>query len=190
MDELVYPSGNTYTYYNDGLGRASCIGHDGGGYVRDIAWHPNGKIASLTRGNNEPYAQGLNARQLVDSIASYGETLNYFYDGNGRVTDIVAQFDDAYDRVFGYDGAGRLDSAYGPWGTGSYTYDPLGNIKQKKLGSRTVDIEYDALNHVDRVRDSASGGNGRPAFSWQVPIARLRTGSETAFSRKASYRLR
>jgi len=97
----------------------------------------------------------------VDSIASYGETLNYFYDGNGRVTDIVAQFDSAYDRVFGYDGAGRLDKAYGPWGTGSYTYDPLGNITQKKLGGRTVDIEYDALNRVDRVRDTAAGGSWR-----------------------------
>ncbi len=129
------------------------------GHVRDIAWHPNGKIASLTRGNDEPYAQGLNARQLVDSIASYGETLNYFYNANARVTDIVAQFDDAYDRVFGYDGAGRLDEAHGPWGTGSYAYGPLGNITQKKLGSRTVDIEYDALNRIDRVRDTAAGGS-------------------------------
>jgi hypothetical protein len=35
-----------------------------------------------------------------------------------------------------------LTSATGPWGTGSFIYDPLGNLREKTLGSRTVANNY------------------------------------------------
>ncbi len=56
-------------------------------------------------------------------------------------------------RTFAYDDIGRLTSASGPWGTGSFTYDSLGNIREKVLGARTVSFLYDPT--------SAFGGTGR-----------------------------
>jgi RHS repeat-associated protein len=35
-----------------------------------------------------------------------------------------------------------LTPATGPWGTGSFKYDPLGNLREKKLGNRTVTNSY------------------------------------------------
>jgi YD repeat-containing protein len=53
-------------------------------------------------------------------------------------------------RIYTYDPNGRLVSAAGPWGTnganatGSFKYDALGNIREQKLGTRTIGITYDA----------------------------------------------
>ncbi len=58
-------------------------------------------------------------------------------------------------RFFTYDNVGRLLKATGPWGAGSYKYDALNNIREKRLGSRTVTIGY-ASNRVSTVTDSAN----------------------------------
>ena len=61
-----------------------------------------------------------------------------------------------------YDGVGRLKTANGPWGSGIYNYDTLGNIYQKVEGSRTVDIAYDLpFNRVSSVGDTAVSSNRR-----------------------------
>ena len=59
--------------------------------------------------------------------------------------------------TFGYDALGRLITASGPWGSGSFTYDPLGNVRQQVLGSRTVDVDYNTQNRMSQVRDTATG---------------------------------
>ena len=41
--------------------------------------------------------------------------------------------------------------------TGMFDYDSLGNIRQKTLGTRVVDIEYNIDNQVSRVRDTDDG---------------------------------
>jgi len=38
-----------------------------------------------------------------------------------------------------------------------FDYDSLGNIRQKTLGTRVVDIEYNIDNQVSRVRDTDDG---------------------------------
>jgi len=61
------------------------------------------------------------------------------------------------------DGLGRLATATGPWGpggaqaSGAFTYDSLGNMRKKTLGSRVVDIEYLTNNRINRARDSNDG---------------------------------
>jgi RHS repeat-associated protein len=60
-------------------------------------------------------------------------------------------------RTHSYDALGRLSTASGPWGAGSYTYDLLNNIRSKTLGSDTVQIEYNANNQVARARDTRDG---------------------------------
>ncbi len=162
LTSKTYPGGQQYIYTNDGLNRPTRIQASGTSYVQNISYHPNGKIHFLTRGNGGLYEQRLNERQLPSFIGgTWGDSLNYIYDANGRVTQIDANTYNAYDRSFGYDGAGRLSSATGPWGAASFNYDALGNIKQQALGSRVVDIEYNSLNQVLRARDSAAGSTWR-----------------------------
>ena len=54
---------------------------------------------------------------------------------------------------------GQLVTASGKWGAGSYTYDSLGNIRQKnlekKLGARTVNMSYNGLNRLSSYTDTA-----------------------------------
>ena len=150
-----FPSGTNYIFTNDGFGRPKKIQGNGTYYASHGSYHPNGKVHLLTRGNGDVYEQQLNARQLTSLIGStYGDDLNYTYDVNGRVTQIDAVANNAFDRTLTYDGSGRLKTASGPWGSGSYYYDPLNNITSKRLGPREVDIEYDSLNRVYRVKDS------------------------------------
>jgi RHS repeat-associated protein len=156
------PSGNDYVYTNDGLGRITSISRNGINYVSNVVWHPNGKIRQLTQGNGNVFDQLLNSRQLPSFIgSSYGDDFNYTYDANGRLTTIDAVANNAYDRTLTYDGVGRLKTSSGPWGAGTYSYDTLGNLRNKTLGSRTVDVTFDSLNRVAQVRDSGVSSSWR-----------------------------
>ena len=51
---------------------------------------------------------------------------------------------------------GRLLTASGNWGTGRYKYDGVGNIREKRLGSRYVEMAYNANNQLAWVVDTAN----------------------------------
>ncbi len=42
--------------------------------------------------------------------------------------------------IFFSSGVKRV-TASGPWGSGSFVYDPLGNIRRQTLGSRVVEVD-------------------------------------------------
>jgi YD repeat-containing protein len=91
LTQRKFPSGNTYAYTNDGLGRPTALKQGTTTYASAIGWHPNGMLSALTRGNGDVFTQQLNARQLTAFIGSnIGDDLNYTYDANGRVTVINA----------------------------------------------------------------------------------------------------
>ncbi len=149
-----FPSGRLYRFTNDGFGRPVSVKSGGATYLNNINYFANDTIKSLHRGNGGYYERNLNERQLVSYIGgNWGENLYYNYDALGRVIQIDSS-DGNYNRLFDYDDAGRLTSASGPWGMGFYNYDKLNNITNKVLGGRSVDIEYDSLNRIDRVNDS------------------------------------
>ncbi|MEM9617327.1 MAG: hypothetical protein AAF936_05140, partial [Pseudomonadota bacterium] len=97
--------------------------------------------------------------------------LAYAHDKNGRITIMNNHAVAGQNRTFAYDGAGRLVTATGPWGTtgggapvvGSFEYDSLGNLRKKTLGSRVVDLDYDDIvggvgtGRLTRARDTADG---------------------------------
>ena len=66
---------------------------------------------------------------------------------------------------FSYNGLGQLTQATGVWGTASYSYDSLGNIRSKSFtnfpgtGSRTLNMSYDAQNRLASYTDTGPGGN-------------------------------
>ena len=93
-------------------------------------------------------------------VARTGATaidLSYTHDVLGRVDTITDAAVAGQNRGFGYDGLGRLTSATGPWGTGSFTYDALNNLTRKTLGTRVVEMNYNSANRLYRHRDTAAG---------------------------------
>jgi RHS repeat-associated protein len=161
LTSQTFPSGTSYDYGIDGHGRLTSISSGSTSYIQNVSYFPNGKISQLTRGNGGTFQQSLNARQLVSSVGgNWGTSLSYTYDLNGRVSQIISP-NSIYNRTFGYDGAGRLISASGVWGSGSYTYDALNNMTRAVLGSRVIDLQYNSGNQVSNVRDSAASSNWR-----------------------------
>ena len=156
------PTGTTFDYAPNGLGQPTKIRAGGVDHIHSAAYHPNGAVATGTYGNGYLFAQNLNARQLSSLLHSYkpgGETvmqLAYAYNARGQVSSITDSTNADHNRSFLYDAKGRLTSADGPWGTGSFRYDALDNIWEKKLGARTVDIAYNSDNLVSQVTDTAN----------------------------------
>jgi len=162
LTQKTLPSGNAYVYTNNGLGQINSIQRNGTTYVSAVSWWPNGEIRSLTQGNGNVFDRLLNERQLTSFLGStLGDDFNYSYDASGKIQNIDAVANNAYDRTYTYDGVGRLKTASGPWGTGSYSYDPVGNLIKKTLGSRVVDVTFDSGNRVSQVRDTGVSSSWR-----------------------------
>ena len=101
--------------------------------------------------------QPLRTRTFKSGVTALDQT--YSYDAVGRILGVSDAADSSNSRSYGYDDLGRLTSASGPWGNGSYVYDPLGNLRAKTLGSRAVTLGYDASrNRMNQIADT--GGSG------------------------------
>ncbi len=145
----LYPTGLSIVHAPDPLGRPQrAQKRNAEFYASNIQYHPNGQIKQLKYANGHWLTQSLNARQLPleRKVSGNGFTVlhqrhNGYY-RTGQIKDLDDLRDRSLDRYFAYDGMGRLTSASGPWGTGSYKYDALGNLRQKTLGSATLTSEY------------------------------------------------
>ncbi len=110
-------------------------------------------------GNGMALTHLFNARQQITDVDVLSSSFvafdhGYLYDANGRITDILVPRLPSETRAFTYDALGRLSTATGPWGAGSYTYDLLNNIRSKSLRADTVEIEYNAANQISRACDT------------------------------------
>jgi RHS repeat-associated protein len=130
-----------------------------------VTYFPNGAIAGFTYGNGIVHSLTQNARGLPDrSRDADGSTSihddSYFYDEVGNVAAIADGVSGARgDRDMTYDALNRLtlvtgaDGAPSPmFGTASYTYDVLDNLKHVHVtaGAQLRDQEYfyDAHNRL------------------------------------------
>ena len=163
LRQIHYPNGESVDYAPDALGRATKVGS----YASNITYYPDGQVAHFDYGNGAAYVMVRSARQLVSdfsyvmgSVTQLSEVLTY--DANGNITKINDWTNDLSDgprtKIFGYDALNRLTSAQaaGLWGTESYTYDPLNNIRTRVTGGQTLTYNYNALNQLA----SISGGAG------------------------------
>ena len=156
------PGGRTVSYQPDGLGRATRASDASRIYASNAAYHPSGGLTALSFGNGHAFTASYNARQLMTAMQVSGGgttaiSFAYNHDARGRITSITDLAVTGQNRAFTYDQLGRLTTATGPWGSGSYTYDALGNLTTRTLGSRVVEMQYDASNRLHRHRDTADG---------------------------------
>jgi YD repeat-containing protein len=163
LKTLTYPDGTVIGYAPDALGRATQVGT----FASGIAYFPNGEVASFTYGNGAAYLAEQNARQLLSNFSyGLGSTLDlsedYSYDANGNITQVTDLVDGRRTKAFGYDDLNRLTSATASnlWGTESYTYDPLNNIRSRIGNGATFAYNYDASNRLASISGAGSTSFG------------------------------
>ncbi|MEL7310289.1 MAG: RHS repeat-associated core domain-containing protein [Pseudomonadota bacterium] len=178
LNRRILPSNRNIYYGVDGLGRfRSVYNGTSSPLVSNATFHPNGAVATMAYGNGQNFTQTLNARQLTQRLQSVRGTQialyeNYGYNAQGKVTSISNSYTND-NRTFGYDGLGRLISASGSWGSGSFVYDALDNLRQKRLGSRTVSLTYDSRNRLTRSTDTGPSGTRTVYYDARGNVTRL-----------------
>lgn len=157
------PDGTAINFDPNGFGEPTAVREGTTNYVSNLAYHPNGAVNTATYGNGRNYTQTLTSRLQPFDIKVQGAggtliNLRHGYDARGKIASIYDYVISGHNRSFGYDARGRLTTASGAWGSGTFKYDGLDNIRQKKLGSRYVNLNYDAAtNRVSQFKDTAQG---------------------------------
>ena len=90
--------------------------------------------------------------------------LTYSYDANANVKSITDLVFGGENRSLTYDELDRLKTASGPWGSGYFNYDSLGNITYKNLGSQSYTLAY------DRNKNRLSGVTGSKSYQFEYDI--------------------
>jgi YD repeat-containing protein len=166
LASLTYPDGEVVGYTPDALGRPTRVGT----YASSIKYLPNGEVASFAFGNGVLYNAQPNERQLLQNF-SYGadgalalsEDLDYDKNGNiTTVSDLSDPGDGRRSKSFGYDDLNRLTSATATnlWGTESYHYDPLNNIRERVGNSSTFTYNYDPTNKLASISGAGNSSFG------------------------------
>jgi YD repeat-containing protein len=159
----TYPAptgaGETVAYAPDAWGRPT----QAGSYATAVSYFPNGQVAGFTQGNGASYVVEQNARQLTRNF-TYGAgtalalSEDRSFDANGNLTQATDLVDGTRSKTFGYDALNRLTSAQAPnlYGTESYAYDPLNNLRSRLSGGGTESYNYDASNKLASITQGAS----------------------------------
>lgn len=159
------PFSTAINFNSDSFGKVSSVRTGSTNHVNEATYHPNGTLKSMEFGNGFYHDVILNSRQLPYRLYTRkGSTrallLYYSYDANRNTTQTLDYSDTTrtYHRYFGYDALDRLVTANSSngWGNGTFRYDPHGNLRQKVLGGRTVNVYYNSLNRVSSVNDTGS----------------------------------
>ncbi len=162
MTRKVHPGNRVINYTPDGLGHMTTVKNGSQTLASGTSFHADGSLHQLQYGNGQYFSQILNDRLMPERLLSYKGAQKaidqtFSYDSRGFVTSIVDGAVSSNSRTYSYDGLGYLKTANGPWGSGSYKYDSLGNLREKKLGARTVTLNYDESRN--RLRQSVDTGH-------------------------------
>ena len=166
----------TMDYAPNALGQPTKIS----GYVKYVSYHPNGAVAGYTLDNDIRHTLSQNVRGLPEELRDIGVTSDrYSYDANGNVTGILDQQEGVASRTLGYDALDRLTVANGIWGSGSFSYDALDNLRSSTVGGRSLSHNVDTNNRLISLSGSQNLGisydingnvtqRGGQAFSFNI----------------------
>jgi RHS repeat-associated protein len=171
VTQITLPSGRTVTFTRTSEGQVSGISTaaSGGGPTQTLAssvsYLPFGPMQSLTFGN------GLNLTRTFDQnywlgriqVAATGATvldLTFGRDADGELTGVTDNAMTGRGASFGYTDSARLNSATGPWGADTYTYDAAGNRTDKArvvggVTSHETPILASTSNQVTQIQDGS-----------------------------------
>lgn len=160
---VTYPAGTgnaeTVNYAPDAWGRPT----QAGSYATGVSYFPDGTLEGFTHGNGVSYLAEQNARLLTKNFTyGAGSTLalseDRAFDADGNVTAVTDLVDGTRSKSFGYDALNRLTSASAAhlYGTVSYSYDPLNNLRTRLSGGVSESYNYDAGNKLASITQGAS----------------------------------
>jgi YD repeat-containing protein len=168
LAQLSYPVDNLTVAYNpNALGEPRQVGS----YATGVTYHPTGAIAGFTYGNGivrtlTQYVRGLPKVAIDAGVLS--ET--YTYDKNGNVDSITDQLSPSTaTRGMTYDGLNRLLTTTAPnlWGSASYTYDTLDNLKSTAItGGQNARSTVHNIDYATNRLSSITGGPANFNFSY------------------------
>ncbi|MGA9378582.1 MAG: RHS repeat-associated core domain-containing protein, partial [Phormidium sp.] len=129
-----------------------------------VAFRPDGKLDFIEDTNSNRVTANYTGNQLTSIISTNGDSLNFSYNAQGRISQIVDRT--GRTTTYSYDPTGELLlSITDPAGTTSYTYD-VGNVLRSVTfpdGTQTL-YEYDAQGRV--IKQSLNGGAEAITFEY------------------------
>jgi YD repeat-containing protein len=151
VSQVNYPDGEAVSYAPDALGRASKVGS----FASGIGYFPDGQVAQFVYEGGAAYAAEKNTRQMLSNF-SYGTggapvlSEDLSYDKNGNILNVVDLTSGKRSKAFGYDALNRLTSATasGLWGTQTFSYDALNNLRTLTTGSQTSTYNYGPTSNL------------------------------------------
>ncbi len=201
LTDMAYPDGRSVTYERDAAGNITRVTttKDGSFQVltEEVAYRPFGPLATMTLGSGQQVTKtfDLNYRPVsINALGILEQSLTY--DVVGRITGITDLLDSSRDQSFGYDLAGRLLSAQGPYGSLTFTYDKTGNRLSRTLdGDHSESLIYGyepGSNLLNRITgdgtqtDLTYDTNGRPLTRGEFGFSYNSAGQVASISKTGS----
>ena len=151
---IRYPSNKVVTYAPDALGRPTQVGP----YITNVTFHPSGTPQQLIYANGVVTDMALNPRLLPENMYTRGamavHNFVYGYDSAGNLLSVNDSVDPSNNRSLSYDGADRLKTVNGPWGSGGISYNASGDIASQFFGGFSLTYGYDASRKLANVTGS------------------------------------
>ena len=162
LSVISYPNGETVGYAPDARGRPTQVGS----YASGIGYFANGQVSQFVYGNGTAFVAEQNTRQMLSNF-SYGAggtpqlSEDFSYDANGNITTVTDLTGGPRNKSFGYDALNRLTSAQaaGLWGSETYSYDPLNNLRTRLSAGQTLTYNYDVTNKLTGISNGTSTVN-------------------------------
>jgi RHS repeat-associated protein len=149
LTEITYPGRRIITYIYNSLNKVTSVKETFYGVTKtlvdNITYLPFGDMTSMTQGNGIITTKSYNNRyQLTNLTIGTLKDLSYTRDNVGNITAIIDNLDPAKSKTYTYDNLYRLTQATGPWGTISYSYDPVGNRTNETTDMGSTNYNYTA----------------------------------------------
>jgi YD repeat-containing protein len=160
LASVQYPDNSVVAFAPNALGQPTTAG----GYAQGATYYANGDLEATTLGNGTLYSASQNGRKLLNnfSFETGGARVvseDLAYDAVGNIVSITDESgSEQRTRTMSYDWLNRLTSASAGnlWGSESYTYDTLNNLRSMTDGGGTKSYTYDGNNLLASVSKGGS----------------------------------
>lgn len=169
LDRLTYPDNKRIDYAPDALGQPTRAGI----FANSVGYFPDGGLEYFVYGNGMEYLATRNERQLPSNLTvATGKTFVYSedlaYDKNGNITGMTDLSDNGErTRALSYDALNRLTKAKATklWGTETYAYDALNNLRGMNSDGVQRVYQYDGRHLLKAI---VGGGSRLHDFSYDA----------------------
>lgn len=150
--QVTYPSGRVVDYNRNSLGQIDQVSATYNMQPQTLAsaigYLPFGSVTSITYGNGLTRTLAHDQDYRITDIVTPGmQDLNFSYDLNNNITQLLNALVTSSDQSFGYDALDRLSTATGAYGSQVYSYDGIGNRLSLTVDANTTNYSYFTNTH-------------------------------------------